>query len=158
VEQAAPPEKRSGFWKWSLGTGIALTVGGAGFAYYAYTRTTGVKYTPDTDANNVPVPGAKAPDDSDCHESFEQIHKDKLSTVTGRAEFRGACIWKPRIYIGYVVGGFGFLTAAASLIVLTSAPGSSEHPATGTRSGKPSVGIAPILLPDIAGASLSISW
>src|SRR5262249_17148578 len=148
VDQPAAPPKHSAFWKWSLGTGIAVTVGGAAFAYYAYSRTTGVKYLPDTEpGTNQPVAAAMAPDASDCHKSFERMHEEKLSTVTDRSEFRGACIWKPRIYFGYMAGGVGAVVAVASLIVLTRAPG-SEHPATGTRSGKPSVAIAPMVSPD----------
>jgi TolB-like protein len=162
--RAAPssPAHHAAVWKWSLGAGIAVAIAGGGFAYYSNDQMVNhnkVMYTPAIDPNTgAPFTKVEAPDASDCDQSFAQIRTNKGAEVMNQDAFNRACTWKTRIYIGYVVGGVGVLGAVVSLIMLTRDVHATESSPTGTRSKKPGVAVAPILGPDLAGASLSLHW
>jgi TolB-like protein len=157
------PGGHAAVWKWSLGGGIALAIAGAGFAYYSNDQMVNHnKVTYEAAVNPVDgtlyTDGIQAPDAGDCGQSFDQIATSKHAKVTNEDAFSRACTWKTRIYIGYVVGGVGVLGAVVSLIMLTRDVHPSESSPTGTRGKKPGIAIAPIVRPDVAGASLSFSW
>jgi TolB-like protein len=165
IEQAAPPAtpaRHSAVWKWSLGTGIALVVAGAGFAYYSNDQMVNhnqVMYTPAINPDDgTPYTNVQAPDAGDCGQSLAEIRTNKHAEVMNPDVFSRACTWKSRIYTGYIVGAAGALGAVVSLIMLTRDVHPSESSPTGTRGKKSGVAIAPIVQRDVAGAALSVRW
>jgi hypothetical protein len=148
-------------WKVSLGTGLAVAAAGGALAFYSWEKMKDpeVLYAPadGDDAPTVDKP-SQLVDVSDCGKTAAQIAHDKHSKVTNPAALDHACTWRKPNIAGFVVLGVGGAVAIGSLVMLIRDPGSSETAPTGARNKKPEVAIAPILLPDLAGATLSVTW
>jgi hypothetical protein len=160
VEKQAPPEQHPAVWKWSLGAGVAVAAGGAAFAYYSNDRMVNhnhVTYEAAVQRDGVTLYNdPTAPDSGDCGLSAAEIADKKHARVTNQDVFDRACTWKKRIYLGFEVAAVGALGAIVSLVVLTR--DSATEPTTGSRGKRPGFVIAPLVGPDGAGASLSLTW
>ena len=145
-------------WKVSLGAGIAVTVGGLGFAGYSYL----VKVNNALSAGELKIVGDQGATvgSEDCSRTYDDIINNsnpKIASFNDKS-LRTACTWRTRTFIGYGIAGVGLVGAVVSLIMLTRDTGDSEKPPTGARGKKPDVAIAPILNPGGGGAALSVSW
>jgi hypothetical protein len=161
VAQVSPSRSHAVLWKVSLGTGIAIAAASGAFAIYGYDRMTHHKGSYDAAVDTATGKlflDPTAPDESDCDRSEADLVTTKHAIVTDKVDFQRGCTWKSRIYTSFVIGSVGLLGAVASLVMLARDPGSEERPPTGARGKQPSVALRPIVSPDFAGGSLTLSW
>lgn len=151
---SSPPRSHARLWKVSLGAGIVTMLAGASYAAYSYSRQNSWL---GKDQLKIMGPLDSSVGSGDCGLPYNDVlTKEGVTSFNPHALDR-ACSWNTRIYIGFMVGGVGLVGAVASLILLTRDSGSEQQP-TGARARKPDVAIAPILTPNVAGASLSVHW
>lgn len=163
AEPPAPPGRASSLWKWSLGAGIAVVLGGGGLALYSYDQEVNRNnphYEIALDSRNDPYTDSRAPSSSDCGRTSAEITSDTHTIFPGtnRAVFDRACTWHRRAYIGIGAAIGGGVVAITSLIMIIRDPGPSESPAARARGKKANVAIAPLLTPSVTGAQLSLAW
>lgn len=153
IDVTAPPPRRSGLWKGTLGAGIVVAAAGGAFAYYSYTQMA------NSQDNIFPTDAV-----GDQFVSSDECGTDDQTLVNVKgagfnlAAFRDACTWKSRIYMGFAVSGAGALGAIVSLIMLSRDPPGPEQPAQRGRGKKANVALVPVIAPGGAGASLSLTW
>jgi PEGA domain-containing protein len=153
---SASPQSHALRWKVTAGAGLAVAAIGGGMAWYgddrqqAQNRVLHLKLLPGADAN-ARVGGG------DCGQPGMSIMMAKKVTFDTPA-FDRACHWHTVNVAGFVIAGVGGAVAIASVVFLILDKGSEEKPPTSARSKKSNVAIAPILAPDVAGASLSVTW
>jgi hypothetical protein len=152
---SSPPSTT--LWKVSLGAGIAAAVAGAGLSLYSNDRVNA--HLVDTIINVTGEENASI-GSGDCGKEKAAIIAASMPRVSDfdYPTFDRACTWKTRIYIGFAVGAIGVVGAVTSLIMLSRDTESSERSPTVARGQKPNVAIVPILTPDGAGASFSMTW
>jgi hypothetical protein len=159
VAPVAPSRGHALLWKVSLGASLAVAAAGGGGAAYAFIMQNqskdklNVKTSDASNHSNVGVDDCGKTDEA----SLMNIEATRGITFNHPA-LRDACSWHTANVLGFVALGVGGAAALGSLIMLIRDPGSEEQPPTGTRARKPDVAIAPILTPEITGASLSFAW
>jgi len=145
-------------WKVSLGAGIAVMVGGLGFAGYSYLD----KVNTALDAKHLQIMGDQGATvgSDDCNRGYTDILNTSNPKITSfnYSSLQTACTWRTRTYIGYAIGGVGLLGAVVSLVMLTRDTDSSEKAPTGARAKKSDLAIVPMLTPAGGGATLSMRW
>jgi hypothetical protein len=162
VDKADPASRSHALlWKVSLGAGLAVAAGGGAAAWFGDHQQKMYQGKLNAKLQAGAQPDATVGVD-DCGDTsaaaLQNITTQRKITFDGGA-LRHACNWHKVNVGGFVALGVGGVAALASLVLLIRDPGSSEEPLpTGARGKRPDVAIAPILLPDVAGASLALRW
>jgi hypothetical protein len=139
-----PRSERSALWTWSLVGGVAIVVGGFGFAGYSYVRQ----------QEQLPDVGVKINSDR-CDDSDMKLRADFGDQIKVPV-YRQACTSTSHIYNGFYVAGAGAAIAIVSLIMISRDPAPADSAAG--RGKKPSLAVVPIVAPGVAGAQLTLAW
>lgn len=139
-------------WKWALGASVGVGAIGGALAGYSYYRmsTSDITHNPTLDPMGAPHRDVVAPSDADCDKSIDQIAAQNHAQITNPSAFHSACRWRTRHLAGLVVAGVGAAGAAVSLFMLLRS--GDEPPAS------QSAVLAPVVTPELTGASLSLTW
>lgn len=146
-------------WKVAFGGGTVLAVGGIGLGIYAVVKVNNNKgefipaKMPGTNVDY--TEGLRAPDNSDCGKTDDEIAMAKHTALKDRGVFDTACTWNKRLPIAFVVGGIGAAVAVTSLIMLTRDAPSDK---VAQRRREPSIAVVPTMTTDSAGAAMLMRW
>jgi len=150
-----PAPDRSGLWRASFITSVAVAALGGAFAGYSFYQQESGDPEPHPEVEGQIVPQLT---NNECSLSVAEIKEQKHIIVGNEAEFRRKCDWHPRIFYGFGVAGIGVVGALVSFVMLSRESGSSEPLRTGERSAQRRVAVTPIVTPSLTGASLSVTW
>ncbi|HEU4728340.1 MAG TPA: hypothetical protein VFT22_10635 [Kofleriaceae bacterium] len=161
-----PPTSRSHatLWKVSLGTSLGIAALGGGLAalgYFEQQRNIDkvhVMPDPSTAPKGPTISADDCGDTSDA--ALADIKRQRMITFDSASadKFRSACKWHTAQIAGFVAVGVGGVAALASLIMLVRDPGPEEQSPTVARGKKAEVAVAPIVSPQVAGATLLVRW
>jgi hypothetical protein len=153
----SPSRAHALLWKASFGAGLGVLAAGTTLATYSYFKMNDQGAVLHVKTSQTAPPGTTI-GVGDCGKTDSEIKMSGNVISFDHPALVRACFWNKLHYAGIGALSVGGAAALVSLIMLTRDSGATEKPPTGARTKRPDVAITPIVLPDVAGASLSVTW